>query len=409
MPDFDWERPLADLRELAELTGGPDGARRLAWSEDWRKAREWLLGKLDETDASVERDAAGNLWATIPGESDRIVVVGSHIDAVPNGGWLDGCLGLLAALEVLRGHKGETPAVTLKLIDWADEEGARFGRSLLGSSAAAGTLDPDAVRELRDAHGTSLPDALAENGIDLDTMGEAELPDIAAYLELHIEQGPRLEEMGKPAAAVIGCFGVERHAITFTGKASHAGSTPMNLRHDAFLSAARFGLAARESAIERGGVATIGTVTAGPGVPTIINQHCEVTLDQRAFKPEQLRDMLADVKAAADRIAEEEGVSVEWKRIWQIDPVPFDGRLVDLAAQAVGEVTGDDDPPRLPSGALHDAAEVARRAPTVMLFSSSIDGVSHSKVEDTPEDDLRAALRAYGRLYELTAGMISAP
>jgi hydantoinase/carbamoylase family amidase len=409
MPNFDWERPLKDLKELKELTGDADGAHRLAWSEDWRKAREWLLGKLEETDASVERDVAGNLWATVPGESDKIVVVGSHIDAVPNGGWLDGCLGVCAALEVLRGHKGETPKVTLKLIDWADEEGARFGRSLLGSSAAAGTLDPDAVRELRDAEGISLPDALSENGIDLDTMTEAELPDIAAYLELHIEQGPRLEEAGKPAAAVIGCFGVERHAITFTGKASHAGSTPMNLRKDAFLAAARFGLAARESAIERGGVATIGTVTAGPGIPTIINEHCEVTLDQRAFKPEQLRDMLADVKSAADRIASEEGVEVEWKRIWQIDPIPFDETLVDLAAQAVGEVTDDDDPPRLPSGALHDAAEVARRAPTVMVFSSSTDGVSHNKVEDTPEDDLRAALKAYGRLYDLTAGMISEP
>ncbi len=409
MPDFDWERPLKDLKELKELTGDADGAHRLAWSEDWRKAREWLLGKLEETDASVERDVAGNLWATVPGESDRIVVVGSHIDAVPNGGWLDGCLGVCAALEVLRGHKGETPKVTLKLIDWADEEGARFGRSLLGSSAAAGTLDPDAVRNLKDAQGISLPDALQENGIDLDTMVEAELPDIAAYLELHIEQGPRLEEMGKPAAAVIGCFGVERHAITFTGKASHAGSTPMNLRRDAFLAAGRFGLAARESAIERGGVATIGTVTAGPGIPTIINERCEVTLDQRAFKPEQLRDMLADVKAAADRIAEEEGVEVKWERIWQIDPIPFDSKLVELAAQAVGEVTGDDDPPRLPSGALHDAAEVARRAPTVMLFSSSTDGVSHNKVEDTPEDDLRAALKTYGRLYDLTAGMISEP
>jgi hydantoinase/carbamoylase family amidase len=409
MPDFDWERPLKDLKELKKLTGDADGAHRLAWSEDWRKAREWLLGKLEETDATVERDVAGNLWATIPGESDQIVVVGSHIDAVPNGGWLDGCLGVCAALEVLRGHKGETPKVTLKLIDWADEEGARFGRSLLGSSAAAGTLDPDAVRHLKDAEGISLPDALKENGIDLDTMTDAELPDIAAYLELHIEQGPRLEEAGKPAAAVIGCFGVERHAITFTGKASHAGSTPMNLRHDAFLAAARFGLAARESAIERGGVATIGTVTTGPGIPTIINEHCEVTLDQRAFKPEQLRDMLADAKSAADRIASEEGVKAEWKRIWQIDPIPFDERLVDLAAQAVGEVTDDDDPPRLPSGALHDAAEVARRAPTVMVFSSSTDGVSHNKVEDTPEDDLRAALKAYGRLYDLTAGMISEP
>jgi hydantoinase/carbamoylase family amidase len=410
MPEFDWERPLADLHELRELTGGPDGARRLAWSEDWRTAREWLLGKLEPLGVEVERDAAGNLWATRKGESEQVIVVGSHIDAVPHGGWLDGALGVCAALEVLRGTQGETPPATLKLIDWADEEGARFGRSLLGSSAAAGTLEPDVVRELKDANGTTLPDALQENGIDLDSMSDAQLPaNLAAYLELHIEQGPRLEEMGKPAAAVIGCFGVERHAIKFTGKASHAGSTPMNLRRDAFLAAGRFGQAARESAIEREGVATIGTVTATPGIPTIINQECEVTLDQRAFTPEQLKDMLADVKAAADRIAEEEGCEVAWRRIWQIDPVPFDDKLVELAAQAVGEITGDDDPPRLPSGALHDCAEVARLAPAVMVFSSSTDGVSHNPSEDTPEDDLRVALQAYGRLYELTAGMISEP
>src|SRR3954452_3850107 len=410
MPEFDWERPLNDLHELRELTGGPDGARRLAWSEDWRTAREWLLGKLEPLGVEVERDVAGNLWATRKGESDKIVVVGSHIDAVPHGGWLDGALGVCAALEVLRGTQGETPPATIKLIDWADEEGARFGRSLLGSSAAAGTLTPDDVRELKDAQGTTLPDALQENGVDLDTMTEAELPDnLAAYLELHIEQGPRLEEMGKPAAAVIGCFGVERHAIKFTGKASHAGSTPMNLRRDAFLAAGRFGLAARDGAIKYEGVATIGTVKAAPGIPTIINQDCEVTLDQRAFTPEQLERMLADVKAASERIADEEGVEVSWRRIWQIDPVPFDDRLVELAARAVGEVTGDDDPPRLPSGALHDCAEVARLAPAVMVFSSSTDGVSHSPAEDTPEDDLRVALRAYGRLYELTAGMISAP
>jgi acetylornithine deacetylase/succinyl-diaminopimelate desuccinylase-like protein len=208
---------------------------------------------------------------------------------------------------------------------------------------------------------------------------------------------------------VIGCFGVERHAITFSGKASHAGSTPMNLRHDAFLAAARFGLAARESAKGRGGVATIGTVKAEPGIPTIINQRCEVTLDQRAFTPEQLRDMLADVKAAATTIANEEGCDVEWSRIWQIDPIPFDANLVDLAAQAVQEITGEE-APRLPSGALHDCAEVARVLPAVMIFSSSTDGVSHSPVEDTPERDLIVALQAFGRLYELvSAGMTSAP
>ena len=157
MPSYDWERPLKDLKELAELTGGPDGARRLAWSEDWRTAREWLLGKLEETDATVERDVAGNLWATIPGESDKIVVVGSHIDAVPTAAGSTAASGLLAAVEVLRAHEGETPPVTLKLVDWADEEGARFGRSLLGSSAAAGTLDPDAVRHLKDNAGHRAP------------------------------------------------------------------------------------------------------------------------------------------------------------------------------------------------------------------------------------------------------------
>jgi hydantoinase/carbamoylase family amidase len=406
VPEFDPQRPLADLRELAELTGGEGGARRLAWSDDWAKAREWLLEKIEETGAAVERDAAGNLWATKPGESDEVLVVGSHIDAVPHGGWLDGALGIAAALECLRAHDGK---VTLKLVDWADEEGARFGRSLLGSSAAAGTLDPEAVRNLTDAGGTTLPDALKAHGVDLDTMGEATLDGIDAYLELHIEQGPRLEEAGKPAAAVIGCYGVERHAIAFTGTASHAGSTPMDLRHDAFLAAAKFGLAARDSAIARGGVATIGTVKAEPGIPTIINERCEVTLDQRAFTPEQLRDMLADVKAAADRIAAEEGVEVEWTRIWQIDPVPFDEHLVELAAQAVAETTGDE-APRLPSGALHDCAEVARVLPAVMVFSSSTGGVSHSPVEDTPEEDLLVALRAFGRLYELaSAGITSRP
>jgi hydantoinase/carbamoylase family amidase len=406
VPEFDPQRPLADLRELAELTGGPDGARRLAWSDDWATARTWLLGKIEQTGATVERDPAGNLWATKPGESERVLVVGSHIDAVPHGGWLDGALGIAGALECLRAHDGK---VTLKLVDWADEEGARFGRSLLGSSAAAGTLDPDAVRELTDAEGTKLPDALQAHGVDLDRMNEASLDGIDAYLELHIEQGPRLEEAGKSAAAVIGCYGVERHAIAFTGRASHAGSTPMDLRRDAFLAAAKLGLAARESAIQRGGVATIGTVKAEPGIPTIINQRCEVTLDQRAFTPEQLRDMLADVKAAADTIAQEEGVTAEWRRIWEIDPIPFDTQLVELAAQAVQEITGEE-APRLPSGALHDCAEVARVLPAVMIFSSSTGGVSHSPVEDTPEADLLVALRAFGRLYELaSAGITSRP
>src|SRR5436190_19010915 len=303
MAAIDPGRVVADLRELKGLTGDDDGAQRVAWTDTWKTANDWLRDQLADIDGvSVEADAAGNLWATAPGDSERFVIIGGHLDSVPDGGWLDGILNVLAGLEVLRALADEARPLTLKLVSWADEEGARFGRSLLGSSAAAGTLEPDSVRGLTDAEGTKLPDALEENGIDLDTMTEAELPEIAAYLELHIEQGPRLEEMGKPAAAVIGCFGVERHAVAFKGKASHAGSTPMNLRHDAFLAAGRFGLAARDGAIEHEGVATIGTVKAAPGIPTIINEDCEVTLDQRAFTREQLAGMLADAKAASERI-----------------------------------------------------------------------------------------------------------
>jgi hydantoinase/carbamoylase family amidase len=402
MSDYDPERPLADLRELAELTGGPDGARRVAWTEEWEKARGWLQGKLDELPVSVERDAAGNVWATLPGETETVLVVGSHVDSVPQGGWLDGALGICGALEVLRTHADAKPPVTLRLVDWADEEGARFGRSLFGSSSVAGTLVPDDVRGLEDAEGTALPDALAACGIDLDDVGQAQggLDGVGAYLELHIEQGPTLEELGLPAGAVIGCYGVERHAVAFSGRAQHAGSTPMHLRRDAFLAAARFALRCREGAKEHGGVATIGHVTADPGVPTIINGACEVTLDQRAFEPEALAAMLADAQAAADELAAEEGVEVRWRRIWQIDPTPFHAELVDLAERAVEEVAGKAH--RLPSGALHDAAEAARLVPTVMVFSSSTDGVSHNKTEDTPEEDLRVALTAYGRLAEMT-------
>src|SRR5205085_4153475 len=171
-------------------TSTPDGAQRLAWGPVWREAREWFANKVGELGLRVETDSAGNNWVTLAGASSKTVIVGSHLDSVPNGGWLDGALGVMAALEALRMHTKATPPVTLKLVDWADEEGARFGRSLLGSSAAAGSLKIDEVGALIDRHGTRLVDALAENGVTLDRMGNAyaELKaiDARAYLELHI-------------------------------------------------------------------------------------------------------------------------------------------------------------------------------------------------------------------------------
>ena len=401
MAELDPARAVADLKRLRELTGDEDGAQRVAWTDTWIQARDWLRSELDQIPGvEVHWDAAGNTWATLRGDSERSVVLGGHLDSVPNGGWLDGALNVVAALETLRALADEPRPLTLRLVDWADEEGARFGRSLLGSSACAGSLDPDSVRGLTDKDGITLPDALKAHGVELDRMKEshAELDGVTAYLELHIEQGPILERMDLPLGAVLGTFGVERHAVTFTGQHAHAGSTPMDVRQDAFLAAARSALAFRDDAASRDDVrATTGNVTVSPGIVTAFNGTCTITLDQRALDADVLADMLAAAKAESEQIATEEGCTVAWERIWQIEPLPFDETLIDLADEVIAEVAGASH--RLPSGPLHDAAEMARVVPTVMVFARSLRGLSHTKEEDTPEPDIEASVRA---LYELT-------
>jgi allantoate deiminase len=401
MSEVDAGRAIVGLRELARLTGDDDGAQRVAWTDIWKTANDWLRGELQGIDGvSVDSDEAGNVWATAPGESERFVVVGGHLDSVPNGGWLDGALNVIAGLEVMRALAGEPRALTLKLVNWADEEGARFGRSLLGSSACAGTLEPDSVRGLTDRDGVALPDALREHGVDLDhaLASHARLENAAAYLELHIEQGPVLERLDLPLGAVLGTFGVERHAVRFTGLHAHAGSTPMDVRRDAFLAAARSALAFREDALSRDDVrATTGIVRVSPGIVTAFNGSCELSLDQRALDADVLARMLARAQEASREIAAEEGCEVSWERIWQIEPIPFDPALIDLADAVIADVAGTSY--RLPSGPLHDAAEMARVIPTVMLFVKSLRGLSHTKEEDTPVEDLELSVRA---LHELT-------
>jgi hydantoinase/carbamoylase family amidase len=401
MAAVDAARAVEGLQELRRRTGNDDGAQRVAWTDTWITAREWLRSELDTIDGvTVETDEAGNTWATAPGESDEFVIVGGHLDSVPSGGWLDGTLNVVAGLEVLRALAPEPRRLTLKLVDWADEEGARFGRSLLGSSAAAGSLEPDSVRGLTDRDGTALPDALAAHGVDLDRALDARgrLDGALAYLELHIEQGPVLEQKDIPLGVVLGTFGVQRHRIRFTGAHAHAGATPMHLRRDAFLAAARSALAFREDAAARDDVrATTGTVKVSPGIVTAFNGICELSLDQRALDADVLAEMLAAAKEASQRIAAEEGCEVEWERVWEIEPIPFDAGLIDLADEVVEEIAGTS--LRLPSGPLHDAAEMARVLPTVMLFVKSLGGVSHTKDEDTPVEDLELSVRA---LHELT-------
>jgi N-carbamoyl-L-amino-acid hydrolase len=407
---MDADRVIADLRELARLTGGPEGARRVCWTDEWTKARDFLRSRLDELPVTVSLDEAGNLWADLRGErEDAIVVVGSHSDSVPNGGWLDGALGIYCAVEALRVHAANgRPPVSLRLVDWADEEGARFGRSLFGSSACAGTLDPDEVRDLRDRDGERLEDVVARYDVDLDRAGEshARLENVRAYLELHIEQGPVLESRGEPAAAVLGTFGVERHLAVFTGQAAHAGATPMAMRRDSFAATAQAALAIRDIGFEHeGGVCTVGGATSEPGVVTAVAGRTEMLLDQRHLDPDRLAAMLDDADQACNRAAANHACEVELRHLWSIPPIPFDERLIALARESVVAAGGKDT--AIPSGPLHDAAEMARLLPTVMIFSSSSPPVSHTPEEDTPEADLRVAIEAYGRTVAGTLELVA--
>jgi beta-ureidopropionase / N-carbamoyl-L-amino-acid hydrolase len=410
---LDPHRTVLELRDLQRLTGNEGGAQRVAWTETWERAREWLGGKVAGTGAEETVDAAGNQWFTLRGDSDRAVLIGGHIDSVPNGGWLDGALNVLAGVEVLRRIAAEAPMpVTVRLVNWADEEGARFGRSLFGSSAAAGSMaDQDELGTRRDADGVALPDALRAHGVELDSALDArgELDGAAAYLELHIEQGPVLESMDLPLGVVLGTFGVERHGVTFRGQAAHAGSTPMDQRRDALAGAAKLELEIREIAKQtgEGAVCTIGGVVTKPGIVTSVVETAECLLDQRHLNAGKLAAMLQGAKDASQRIAQEERLEVEWERIWNIEPILFDERLIELADESVREVAGRSH--RLPSGPLHDAAEVARvGVPTVMLFVQSLRGLSHTKLEDTTEEHLELAVEALDRLARRTIELVAA-
>jgi N-carbamoyl-L-amino-acid hydrolase len=405
---------IANLRELAALTSDATGAQRIAFTPTWQRARDWFAAKLTGLPGGVKitrhLDAAGNVWVTLPGASPKALVLGSHLDSVPNGGWLDGALGVVTALEVLTAIARDTngrPPFTVRLVDWADEEGARFGRSLFGSSAFAGTHSIAADRVRTDRDGVTLEAALAACNIDIAKIGDAaaERENIAAYLELHIEQGPVLERLGLPLAAVLGTKGVERHAITFHGQEAHSGSTPMADRRDALAAAARLALEIRTIATRHSdSVCTIGSVKTFPGIVTAVVGRCECTLDQRDLDPKILATMYREAQDASLRFASEERCTVEWSRIWSIEPIPFHPALITLCQQAIAEtVPAGTEVPSLPSGPLHDAAEVSRAGiPTVMMFVQSLRGISHNKIEDTSEAHLRLAVAAYDRLAAKT-------
>jgi N-carbamoyl-L-amino-acid hydrolase len=407
------QRTIAELKELRALTGDEHGAQRVAFTPVWVQTRAWLQAKLTGLPLETHTDAAGNFWATLRGESERALLIGGHMDSVPNGGWLDGCLNVLAGVEILRRINEQyagRPPITVRLVDWADEEGARFGKSLFGSSACSGALDLAEARGLMDKQGVTLPAALQAVGIDFEKVkaSRVELMHAAAYLELHIEQGPVLLDLDRPLGAVLGTFGVERHALTFHGQAAHSGSTPMNRRRDAFLAAAKMSAEIYEIAQRSGnGVCTIGSCTTKPGIVTSVVEECRITLDQRHLDAPALARMLQAAKAASERFAAEGNVRVAWERLWRIEPRPFHPALIELCDQAIRETVPKSH--RLPSGPLHDAAEACGAGvPTVMMFVQSLRGISHNKIEDTKEEHLALSVTAFDKLAAKTMAWIAA-
>lgn len=403
---------VADLRELASLTSDEQGAHRVAWTPVWDKAEKWFMEKMKAEGAEISIDSAHNVFAKIQGESDDAVLIGSHLDCVYDGGWLDGALGVVAGMGALKryGIHGKKPKKTLYVVSWADEEGARFGRSCIGSSAVSGSLPLEEAAALKDNDGISFTEALKRYQLDIHDFPKAReefmKKNITSYLELHIEQAPVLESMNKSVACVSGICGCERQYITFTGQRAHSGC-PISMRHDAFLAAAQASLAFRDIGLkytteDKFAYCTVGKVSVVPDVVTIFPGVCTISLDQRHADAAVLKKIYEEAHDCCVKAAKDNGVEVSFEPVWSIPPTIFDAHLDALCKEAVKEQTGE--VMSMYSGPLHDAAEMAKMLPSIMMFVKSTKGLSHCKEEDTPDADLECGISAFFRLVDKVLG-----
>ena len=380
-----------DLEELGAIGRTPEGGvSRPSWSDADLAARRWLLARVEGAGMEARVDAAGNIsgrWQ--PGEP--VVLVGSHLDSVPNGGILDGALGVLAGLECLRRIKETGAALRhpVELVAFTDEEGA-FG-GFFGSYAFTGALRPEAIPAIADSNGQRIVDAMARHGLDgLQAPRAARDPrGIRAYVELHIEQGPVLESRRVPIGVVEAVVGIHRLGITFRGRADHAGTTPMQDRKDAFLGAAELALRGRELALSRGTPAsrvTVGIVRVRPGVANVVPAEAHLTYELREQSREKLGQLAEASRALAADIAQSRGLGITMETILDIEPVPMSSLVMEAVTRAAGFLGLES--LRIPAMAGHDAQVVGRAAPAGMIFVPSQDGRSHSPLEFTSDEDI---------------------
>jgi beta-ureidopropionase / N-carbamoyl-L-amino-acid hydrolase len=401
----------------------PAGYRRYSWTPADLACRAWFAAAADARDLPVETDRNGNLWAWWrgPGTAGRAVAVGSHLDSVPDGGAFDGPLGVasaFAAIDLLR-ERGFAPARPIAVAAFTEEEGARFGIACLGSRLLAGAIEPAAAAGLRDGDGVSLAQAMAGAGLDPAGLGpdDDRLAGLAAYVELHIEQGSALDGLGAPVGLAAGIWPHGRWLLEFAGRADHAGTTRIADRHDPMLPFAATVLAARAAAGGRGALATFGKVIAEPGAANGISSAVRAWLDARAPDEATLEALITEVSTAARATADEHGVALTLRRESFTPAVSFDPALRDRLAAVLGpeggEARGGSEAagleaggaiPVLPTGAGHDAGILAARLPTAMLFVRNPTGVSHSPAEHADLADCLAGVTALAAVLADLAG-----
>jgi len=387
----DARRLSDDLQTLATFSAASldGGVTRRAWSKEYIAAQQWLIGRFQAAGLTTEVDAAGNIWGRWMVGDLPAIVVGSHIDSVPSGGRFDGCLGVLGGLEAVRSlqESGHKPGRQIWVVAWMEEEGSAFGAALFGSRAIVGALDLDAAQHLENLAGEPLRTVLEGAGYswaDLATLPRR-LSEICAYLELHIEQGPVLENQQIPLGVVTHIVGLECGRVQLTGQANHAGGTPMDLRRDAAVGAARAILATRNLAIARGVRATIGQLELRPGAINVVPGYAEFSLDARHHDSAVLEQYIADLTKEWDQIADADGITVNYSNVYTLAPVPLDKRLQDQLRRTCVQLSIQST--ELVSGAGHDAMVLAPHVPTAMLFVPSRAGISHSQEEFTTPDE----------------------
>ncbi len=383
---IDLGRLRADIEALGAIGRDPTGGlSRPAWSPAHEEARRWLVERLRAAGLSPRVDAAGNIFGRL-GEGTPVVLTGSHIDTVPRGGPLDGALGVLAGLECLRAvtASGVRPSRALEVAAFTDEEGRFYG--FFGSRALTGTLDRMLAERLTDPTGLPLPEAMRRAGFDLARAPEARRDprEIAAYVELHIEQGPWLEADDVPIGVVEGIVGIRRFRLNFVGQPDHAGTTPMDRRKDAFLTAAEYATKSRELVVKGGqgrAVTTIGVVDVRPGVPNIVPERAALLQELRDPDPALLESLASRTLQAARRVARQRGLVLEVEHLMRAEPVRMSGRIQGVIEAAAADLRLPTR--RMPSGAGHDAQILAAVTEAGMIFVPSQGGRSHRPDEWT--------------------------